>query len=234
MSLSSEKLVSSLCFEMGQLVPLRLGYDLSRMRASYPHLTSLRGGEPKAMVDVKQLAYSASANRMNLRIGLATLTKFVLGATLSKAEQCSDWARRPLAVPQLVVLYKLNPVETRILKAPGFQPLSLSSEKLVSKFAFRWVNLYRYTLAYAAADAFYLNLIFDKCVAKSNGKLLQNLDEVVALGDPRAKGKHLPRKAKKAFKKQAALASRLMKSAAGGNPLGHTQAGLYKLNAVDP
>ena len=53
-------------------------------------------------MDVKQLAYSASANRMNLRIGLATLTKFVLGATLSKQEQCSDWARRPLTGGVLV------------------------------------------------------------------------------------------------------------------------------------
>ena len=154
------------------------GYDLSRMRASYPHLASLRAGEPKSMIDVKQVAYSASANRMNLRIGLATLTKFALGATLSKQEQCSDWARRPLTKAQL---------------------------------------------AYAAADAFYLNLIFDKCVAKSNGKLLTRLDEMVAMGDPRAKGKHLPRKAKKALKKQMALSARLMQQAGGGKPLGHAQ-----------
>jgi len=77
-------------------------YDLARMRASYPHLSSLRSGEyVRQLVDVKQLAFTASANRMSMRIGLATLTKFVLGATLSKAEQCSDWARRPLTAPQL-------------------------------------------------------------------------------------------------------------------------------------
>ena len=149
-----------------------LGYDLTRMKASYPHLASLRQRpEPKAMVDVKQLAHAASANRSNLRVGLATLTKMVLGATLSKEQQCSDWSRRPLSAAQV---------------------------------------------AYAAADAFYLTLIFDKCVEKSHGKLLASLDDVVALGDPRAKGKHLPRKAKKALKKQAALAARVTKGANGG------------------
>lgn len=153
------------------------GYDLSRMRASYPHLASLRGSQPRSMLDVKQVAYSASANGVNLRVSLATLTKFVLGATLSKAEQCSDWSRRPLTSAQL---------------------------------------------AYAAADAFYLNLIFDKCVTDSNGRLLTQLDEMVAIGDPRAKGKHMPRKAKKAHKKQMALAAKLIKQG-GGMRLGHTQ-----------
>ena len=152
------------------------GYDLTRMKASYPHLASLRQrGDPRAMVDVKQLAHAASANRSNLRVGLATLTKMVLGATLSKEQQCSDWSRRPLAPAQL---------------------------------------------AYAAADAFYLNLIFDKCVEKSHGKLLRGLDDIVAMGDPRAKGKHLPRKAKKALKKQAALAARLTRGAGGGGGFG--------------
>ena len=160
------------------------GYDLSRMRASYPHLRSLRVGaghpQPRAMIDVKQVANVASANRMNTRVGLATLTKFTLGATLSKAEQCSDWSRRPLTAAQL---------------------------------------------SYAAADAFYLCVIFDKCVFKSNGKVLTRLEEIVLLGDPREKGKHLPRKAKKAFKKQAELARRLQQQVerAGGKVLGHAQ-----------
>jgi hypothetical protein len=43
-------------------------------------------------------------------------------------------------------LYKLNPVEPHSLKGTRFQPLSLSSEKLVSKFAFNF-NVYRYTSA---------------------------------------------------------------------------------------
>jgi hypothetical protein len=160
------------------------GYDLTRMRASYPHLRSLRvgAGHPpaRAMIDVKQVAHVASANRMNTRVGLATLTKFTLGAVLSKAEQCSDWSRRPLTAAQL---------------------------------------------SYAAADAFYLCVIFDKCAFKSNGKVLTKLEEIVLLGDPREKGKHLPRKAKKAFKKQAELARRLQKQVerAGGEVLGHAQ-----------
>ena len=171
-----ELLSSETVYKLG----FSFGYDLSRMRASYPHLPSLRELHPRALVDVKQLAHVASANRMNLRVGLATLTRLVLGANLSKEQQCSDWSRRPLSAPQL---------------------------------------------AYAAADAYYLCLIFDKCVAKSNDTILgKRLDDVVAAGDPRAKGKHLPRKAKKALKKQAALAARLVQRAANGDRLiGHAQ-----------
>ena len=114
------------------------GYDLSRMRASYPHLPSLRELHPRALVDVKQLAHVASANRMNLRVGLATLTRLVLGANLSKEQQCSDCA--------------------------ASTPRRRSLE--------------------AAADAYYLCLIFDdKCVAKSNDTILgKRLDDVVAAG----------------------------------------------------
>jgi len=39
-------LTSSVVFKLG----FSFGYDLSRMRASYPHLASLRGDEPSAMV----------------------------------------------------------------------------------------------------------------------------------------------------------------------------------------
>ena len=41
--------------------------------------TSIRELHPRALVDVKQLAHAASANCMNLRVGLATLTRLVLG-----------------------------------------------------------------------------------------------------------------------------------------------------------
>jgi hypothetical protein len=44
-------------------------------------------------------------------------------------------------------LYKFNPVMTHSCESAWFlQPLSLSSEKLVSKFAFKWDNLCRYTV----------------------------------------------------------------------------------------
>jgi hypothetical protein len=44
-----------------------------------------------------------------------------------------------------VGLYKLNPVDPHSLKGAWFQPLTLSSDLLVSNFAFKWVNLYRYS-----------------------------------------------------------------------------------------
>jgi hypothetical protein len=40
--------------------------------------------------------------------------------------------------------YKLRIQLTHSLKAPGFNPWALWSENLVSKFAFKWVNLHRY------------------------------------------------------------------------------------------
>ena len=44
-------------------------------------------------------------------------------------------------------LYTLRIPLTLSLKGAWFQPLSLSSEKPVSKFSFKWVNLCRYTPA---------------------------------------------------------------------------------------
>jgi hypothetical protein len=53
-----------------------------------------------------------------------------------------------------VGLYKLNPVYPQ-LESAWFQPLNLSSEKPVSKFAFK-CNLYRYITAKAATNLSFL------------------------------------------------------------------------------
>ena len=142
-------------FESEAVVKLgfSFGYDLSTCGVSYPHLAALRSkGDPRFLIDVKQLAHVASANRTNLRVGLATLTRLVLGANLSKAEQCSDWSRRPLAEAQL---------------------------------------------AYAAADAFYLCLIFDKCVRKSGRHPPREAERHRARRRPEGEGQAPPRKAKR-------------------------------------
>ena len=75
------------------------GYDVKRMKASYSHL-SVWDETCKNLVDVKQLAYAASPNKMSLRCGLAVLTRQVIGCMLDKKEQCSDWAKRPLTASQ--------------------------------------------------------------------------------------------------------------------------------------
>jgi hypothetical protein len=56
-----------------------------------------------------------------------------------------------------VGLYKLNPVDPCLERA-WFQLSSLSSEKTVSKFAFK-CNLYRYTSASPTTDANMITLI---------------------------------------------------------------------------
>jgi hypothetical protein len=43
--------------------------------------------------------------------------------------------------------------------------LSLSSEKLVSIFAFKWVNLYRYIMVYAASKRMLFSVFVDKLAA---------------------------------------------------------------------
>jgi hypothetical protein len=65
---------------------------------------------------------------------------------LRKYERELKLLRRELdeRTKNLVGLYKLKSSLSHSLKAPGF--INLSSEKLVSKFAFKWVNLYRYSL----------------------------------------------------------------------------------------
>jgi hypothetical protein len=42
----------------------------------------------------------------------------------------------------------LHSVLAHSLKVPGFNLRNLSSEKLVSKFAFKWVNLYHYVAVF--------------------------------------------------------------------------------------
>ena len=75
-------------------------YDIKRMKASYSHL-KVWGQKSKNMVDVKQLAFATSRNKTQLRVGLAALTRQVIGCTLDKAEQRSDWAKRPLTANQI-------------------------------------------------------------------------------------------------------------------------------------
>jgi hypothetical protein len=47
---------------------------------------------------------------------------------------------------RMVGLHKLNPVIAHSLKGAWLQPLNLSSDFLVSNFAFKRVNLYRYSM----------------------------------------------------------------------------------------
>jgi hypothetical protein len=42
----------------------------------------------------------------------------------------------------------LNPFDPGRLKAPSFNPCAYEVKKLVSKFGFIWVNLYRYIMAH--------------------------------------------------------------------------------------
>ena len=76
------------------------GYDIKRMKASYSHL-KVWGEKSKNLIDVKQLAFAASPNKMPLRCGLAVLTRQVIGCLLDKKQQCSDWGKRPLTEDQI-------------------------------------------------------------------------------------------------------------------------------------
>jgi hypothetical protein len=90
-----------------------LDHDLKRLRTSYPSLKSVAAVDPATaedserargvgVVDVKSLALVAFPEKKVLRsrVGLAGVVASCLGCYVNKAEQCSDWERRPLSPSQ--------------------------------------------------------------------------------------------------------------------------------------
>ena len=88
-----------------------LRYDMKRLSESYPWLPCFSSSLVDSTlflshVDILTLArISASANQnaatLNKRIGLNTLTSKILGVSLDKDEQISDWGARPLSESQI-------------------------------------------------------------------------------------------------------------------------------------
>ena len=90
-----------------------LDHDLKRLRTSYASLKSVAAVDPATaedserargvgVVDVKSLALVAFPEKKVLRsrVGLAGVVASCLGCYVNKAEQCSDWERRPLSPSQ--------------------------------------------------------------------------------------------------------------------------------------
>jgi hypothetical protein len=67
-----------------------------------------------------------------------------------KANAADKPLRKVFGPTNLVGLYNLNSVDP-YLESIWFQPLKLTCDILVSQFAFKWVNLYRYNLDHFAA-----------------------------------------------------------------------------------
>jgi len=84
-----------------------LEHDFSRLHRSFPgSLTCVanpaRVCRSAGFVDVRALCALAFPEKRKLRkAGLAVTVASVLGAYVDKTEQCSDWARRPLAPSQV-------------------------------------------------------------------------------------------------------------------------------------
>jgi hypothetical protein len=79
------------------------------------------------------------------------------------------------------------------LNAPGLNHPKLSSEKLVSPFAFKWVNLYRYTAGLHASAAVPLSSVLTRCEAPPRAAALgiaengeEEEEEAAFAGAPRA------------------------------------------------
>ena len=85
-------------------VGFQLGADLRRLASSYPHIPAFRTFE--GVVEVATLAKKAmqlkrERNAKYHTSSLARVTEFILGKTVNKEQQVSDWSVRPLSDEQI-------------------------------------------------------------------------------------------------------------------------------------
>lgn len=92
--------------ECCQLVKVGFGLrdDLRLLAASFPHITSFQSAH--CVLEVPYLArkvmqLSRQQNSKTVTASLSRLTEAFLGKPLSKEQQCSNWARRPLTREQI-------------------------------------------------------------------------------------------------------------------------------------
>jgi 3'-5' exonuclease len=78
--------------------------DLRQLAASYPHISSLHFYNAvleASTLGKKEIRQTQSGNAREATSSLSRLVTHYLGKPLNKNEQCSDWAKRPLSVPQI-------------------------------------------------------------------------------------------------------------------------------------
>jgi prolyl-tRNA editing enzyme YbaK/EbsC (Cys-tRNA(Pro) deacylase) len=103
-SAASQTLVDVFSSQRLIKVGFQLGADLRRLASSFPHIPAFRLFE--AVVEVSSLAKKAMQlnKERNLKYhtaSLARVSEFLLGKTVDKAQQVSDWAIRPLSEEQI-------------------------------------------------------------------------------------------------------------------------------------
>ena len=103
-SAASQTLVDVFSSQRLIKVGFQLGADLRRLASSYPHVPAFRLFE--AVVEVSSLAKKAMQlnKERNLKYhtaSLARVSEFLLGKTVDKTQQVSDWSIRPLSEEQI-------------------------------------------------------------------------------------------------------------------------------------
>ena len=113
-----------------------LEHDLCRLRRSFPESLSCvaepaRVCRSAGFVDVRTLCALAFPEKRKLkRTSLAVVVASVLGAYVDKTEQCSDWARRPLAPSQIAYAAADAHVLTALFDRCAHQALEQVAEAL--------------------------------------------------------------------------------------------------------
>jgi 3'-5' exonuclease len=78
--------------------------DLRQLAASYPHISSLHFYNAvleASTLGKKEIRQTQSGNAREATSSLSRLVMHYIGKPLNKNEQCSDWSKRPLSVPQI-------------------------------------------------------------------------------------------------------------------------------------
>ena len=85
-------------------VGFQLGADLRRLASSYPHIPAFRmfnGVVEVAAIAKKAMQLKKERNTKYHTASLARVTEFLIGKTIDKHQQVSDWAVRPLSEEQI-------------------------------------------------------------------------------------------------------------------------------------
>lgn len=120
-------------------VGFQITQDLRQLAASYPHMTVFRSVH--SILDTPALAkkimhINKQRNSRTATSSLSQLTKYFLGKSLNKEQQCSDWSSRPLS-PAQIEYAALDAVVTPVIAEQLLRSLDVKFFPSCSKMG-RW------------------------------------------------------------------------------------------------
>lgn len=118
-------------------VGFHVAADLRRLAASFPHLPAFRSIH--AVVELSTLARRVYPKTSRHSTGsLARLTKLMLDSSLSKEQQCSDWALRPLTPAQVEYAALDCAIPTHLLEKMGEDTGVINLKSILPQLTSSW------------------------------------------------------------------------------------------------